>query len=85
MDSFRIHALQLINERCSITKIRGDHGGEYQYESMNEFYENKGIAHQFSAPRTSQHNGVVERKNITFQEMARPMIHENQVPVKLWA
>ncbi|KAG7564434.1 Ribonuclease H-like superfamily [Arabidopsis suecica] len=78
-DSFRIWALQLINERGGIKRIRSDHGGEFQNESMKDFCENHGIAHQFSAPRTPQQNGVVERKNRTLQEMARAMMHGNQV------
>ncbi|KAG7584165.1 GAG-pre-integrase domain [Arabidopsis suecica] len=84
-DSFRIWALQLINERGGIKRIRSDHGGEFQNESMKDFCENHGIAHQFSAPRTPQQNGVVERKNRTLQEMARAMIHGNQVPQRFWA
>ncbi|KAG7559347.1 Nucleic acid-binding OB-fold [Arabidopsis thaliana x Arabidopsis arenosa] len=83
--SFRIWALQLINERGGIKRIRSDHGGEFQNESMKDFCENHGIAHQFSAPRTLQQNGVVERKNRTLQEMARAMMHGNQVPQRFWA
>ncbi|MCR2847954.1 DDE-type integrase/transposase/recombinase [Weizmannia coagulans] len=44
-----------------------------------------GIEHQFSAPRTPQQNGVVERKNRTIQEMARTMLNENNVPTYFWA
>ncbi|KAG9442590.1 hypothetical protein H6P81_018444 [Aristolochia fimbriata] len=45
----------------------------------------KGIAHEFSTPKTPQQNGVVEHKNRTLQEMARPMIHARNLPHKLWA
>ena len=38
------------------------------------------INHNFSAPRTPQQNGVVERKNRTLQEMARTMLNENNLP-----
>lgn len=85
MESFRIWALQLINEKGSIKRIRSDHGGEFQNETMKVFCEDHGIAHQFSAPRTPQQNGVVERKNRTLQEMARAMIHGNQMSQKFWA
>ncbi|KAJ4763435.1 Pol [Rhynchospora pubera] len=40
---------------------------------------------EFSAPRTPQQNGVVERKNRTLQELARTMLHEFAVPKFLWA
>ena len=42
--------------------IRSDHGGEFQKDFVT-YYEERGITHEFSAPRTPQQNGVVERKN----------------------
>ena len=59
-ESFKILALQLINERGGIRKIRSDHGREFENGVMMEFYEQKGIAHRFASPRTPQQNGVVE-------------------------
>ncbi|CAA7051603.1 unnamed protein product [Microthlaspi erraticum] len=85
MASFKIWALQVINEKGSIKRIRSDHGGEFQNEAMKNFCNEQGIAHQFSAPRTPQMNGVVDRKNRTLQEMARAMIHGGNIPVKFWA
>ena len=41
--------------------------------------------HNFSAPRTPQQNGVVERKNRTLQEIARTMLNENGLPKYFWA
>ena len=38
-----------------------------------------GIFQEFSAPITPQHNGVVERKNMIIQEMARAMLHNKDV------
>jgi transposase InsO family protein len=40
--------------------------------------------HQFSSPRTPQQNGVVERKNRSLQEMARTIIHENNLAKHFW-
>ncbi|CAA7049696.1 unnamed protein product [Microthlaspi erraticum] len=85
MASFKIWALQVITEKGSLKRIRSDHGGEFQNEVMTKFCNEQGIAHQFSAPRTPQMNGVVERKNRTLQEMARAMIHGGNIPVKFWA
>ena len=49
-------------------------------------YCNKhGIAHEFSAPKMPQQNGVVECKNRTLQEMARVMLNANDLPYKFWA
>ncbi|GJU69167.1 retrovirus-related pol polyprotein from transposon TNT 1-94 [Tanacetum coccineum] len=44
----------------------------------------QGITHNFSAPRTPQSNGVVERKNRTLQEMSRTMLNEQTIPQKFW-
>ena len=62
-----------------ILKIRSDHGGEFENDPFETFCEKHGIIHEFSSPRTPQQNGVVERKNRTLQEMARTMIHENNL------
>jgi len=43
-----------------------------------EFCEANGILHQFSTPKTPQQNGVVERRNMTLQEMTRTMFLENK-------
>ncbi|GKA56292.1 retrovirus-related pol polyprotein from transposon TNT 1-94 [Tanacetum coccineum] len=48
------------------------------------FCNAKGITHNFSAPRTPQSNGVVEKKNRTLQEMSRTMLNEQSLPQKFW-
>ena len=70
VESFKILALQLQNEKGNIVQIRSDHGGEFQNETFEKFCQAQGIRHQYSAPRTPQQNGVVERKNRTLQEMS---------------
>ncbi|XP_043692925.1 uncharacterized protein LOC122643365, partial [Telopea speciosissima] len=69
-----------------ITTIRSDHGGEF--DNLNQFgsyCSKQGITHNFSAPRTPQSNGVVERKNRSLQETARTMINEYSLPKYFWA
>nr|GEZ00226.1 hypothetical protein [Tanacetum cinerariifolium] len=45
----------------------------------------KGIKREFSVARTSQENGVVERKNRTLIEAARTMLADSLLPISLWA
>ena len=69
----------------TITSIRSDHGGEFENVEMEAFCNKNGFDHNFSAPRTPQQNGVVERKNRTLQEMARSTLNENGLPKYFWA
>ncbi|KAM6587476.1 hypothetical protein CsatA_010081 [Cannabis sativa] len=69
----------------SITSVRSDHGGEFDNDALELFCDEHGFNHNFSAPRTPQQNGVVERKNRTIQEMARSMLNEISLPKYFWA
>lgn len=77
IDSFRILALQLKQEKGGIVQIRSDHGHEFQNVLFVKFCQDQGIQHQYVAPRTPQQNGFVERKNRTLQEMARATLAGN--------
>ena len=68
-----------------ISYIRSDHGREFENVEFEIFCDGHGIEHNFSAPRTPQQNGIVEWKNRIFQEMARTMFHENNLPTYFWA
>jgi len=71
----------LQNEKSSkIVSIRSDHGGKFQNERFEHFCEKHGIKHTFSAPRTPQQNGVVEKKNNSLEELARTLLNENSLP-----
>ncbi|GJS16182.1 retrovirus-related pol polyprotein from transposon TNT 1-94 [Tanacetum coccineum] len=62
-----------------------DYSREFDNEvQFGEFCNANGITYNFSAPRTSQSNGVVERKNRTLQEMSRTMLNEQSLPQKFW-
>ena len=56
---------------AKIASIRCDHGGEFENKDFESICEEHGIEHNFSAPRTPQQNGVVERKNRSLEEIAR--------------
>ncbi|WJX83571.1 hypothetical protein P8452_66227 [Trifolium repens] len=85
-DVVTIFCTQVQNEKSlKILKIRSDHGGEFENEPFATYCEDHGIIHEFSAPRTPQQNGVVERKNRSLQEMARTMMHETKLAKYFWA
>ncbi|CAL1363606.1 unnamed protein product [Linum trigynum] len=69
----------------NIDSIRSDNGGEFISDVFNEFCDQLGIKHTFSAPRTPQQNGVVERKNRTLIECARTMLLDYNLPKFFWA
>ncbi|GKB37041.1 retrovirus-related pol polyprotein from transposon TNT 1-94 [Tanacetum coccineum] len=70
-DKFKIFSKKIQNQLgCTIVSIRTNHGREFDNEmQFGEFCNANGITHNFSALRTPQSNGVVERKNMTLQEM----------------
>ncbi|GKB86649.1 putative ribonuclease H-like domain-containing protein, partial [Tanacetum coccineum] len=65
--------------------IRCDNGTEFKNKVMNQFCEMKGIKREFSVARTSQQNGVVERKNRTLIEAANTMLGDSKLPTTFWA
>jgi len=85
-DVFRKFCIQVQSEKdLKILKVRSDHGREFENEPFEIFCEKHGIIHEFSSPRPPQQNGVVERNNRSLQEMARTMIHENNLAKYFWA
>ncbi|GJT80193.1 putative reverse transcriptase domain-containing protein [Tanacetum coccineum] len=64
--------------------IRCDNGTEFKNRVMNQFYEMKGIKRVFSVARTSQQNGVVERKNRTLIEAVRTMLVDSKLLTTFW-
>jgi hypothetical protein len=68
-----------------VMKIRSDNGSEFKNLQVEEFCEEEGIKHKFSAPYTPQQNGVVERKNKTLIDMARTMLEEFKTPERFWS
>jgi transposase InsO family protein len=60
-EHFRLLALKLNNEHPNCLKvIRSDNETEFRNTSFNEFCIDHGIDQQFSAPRVSQQNRVME-------------------------
>ena len=68
-----------------LVAMRSDHGVEFENSSFSKYCGEVGIGHNFSAPRTPQQNGVVERKNRSLEEIGRTMLMESGVPKSMWA
>jgi hypothetical protein len=68
-----------------IKKIRSDNGSEFKNTQVDNYLDEEGIKHEFSAPYAPQQNGVAERKNRTLIEMARTMLDEYKTSDRFWA
>jgi transposase InsO family protein len=70
-EKFKIYKEMVENEMDSRIKcLRSDNGGEFNSKEFMDYYNSHGIKKKFFIARTPQHNGVVERKNMTIHEMA---------------
>lgn len=64
LEKFKAFKALVENEKgLKIKCLRSDNGGEFTSNGFVSFCEKFGIKRQFSAARTPQQNGVVERKN----------------------
>jgi transposase InsO family protein len=68
-----------------IKVLRLDNGGEYTSNEFNNFCIEGGIKREFTVPYNPQKNGVDERKNRTIIEATKAMIHDQSLPMNLWA
>nr|GEZ81453.1 retrovirus-related Pol polyprotein from transposon TNT 1-94 [Tanacetum cinerariifolium] len=67
-----------------VERVRTDNGTEFKNKNLAKFFDEVGITQQFSAARTPQQNGVVERRNRTLVEAARTMLTFANLPLFLW-
>jgi transposase InsO family protein len=68
-----------------VKRIRNYNGSKFKNLQVEEYLEEGGIKHEFSALYTPQQNGVVERKNRTLIDMARTMLGEYKMPKRFWS
>nr|GFA98716.1 retrovirus-related Pol polyprotein from transposon TNT 1-94 [Tanacetum cinerariifolium] len=54
-----------VNLQLYVQRVRTDNGTEFKNKTLAKFFDEVGITQQFSAARTPQQNGVVERRNQT--------------------
>ena len=68
-----------------IKTFRSDNGGEFTSNEFKELCKDSGIKRQLSTPYNPQSNGIAERKNRTIMEAVRAMLHDQDLPMHLWA
>jgi hypothetical protein len=64
---------------ANVEKIRSDIDTEFKNTQIEDFLDEEGIKHEFSAPCTA------ERKNRTLIEMTRTMLDEYKISGRFWA
>lgn len=79
--------LQLLETQSGqqLRAVRTDRGGEYLSIALREYFSNRGILHQTTAPYTPEQNGVAERLNRTLMEKVRAMLLGAGLKKELWA
>ncbi|XP_050387942.1 uncharacterized protein LOC126804739 [Argentina anserina] len=73
------------HSNLKLARIRSDNGTEFKNASFANLCHENGIFHEFSALRTPQQNGIVERKNRSLLGMGRVMLHSAGLSEKIWA
>ncbi|GJQ98462.1 retrovirus-related pol polyprotein from transposon TNT 1-94 [Tanacetum coccineum] len=74
-----------VNLQLQVQRVRTDNGTEFKNKTLAKFFDEVRISQQFSAARTLQQNGVVERRNRTLVKAARTMLTFANLPLFLWA
>jgi transposase InsO family protein len=73
-----------LSER-KIKILKSNNGGEYTSNEFGRFCRYGRIKKELTTPYNPQQNGVAERKNRTIMEAVKTMIHDQDLPMHLWA
>ena len=65
--------------------MRSDNGGEFTSNEFNDFCKEAEIKRELTIPYNPQQNGVAKRKNRSIMEAVKAMIHDQDLPMYLWA
>ncbi|GKF39530.1 retrovirus-related pol polyprotein from transposon TNT 1-94, partial [Tanacetum coccineum] len=84
---FIIKFLKMIQVRLKVPvrRIRTDNGTKFVNKTLREYYEKVGISHETFISRSSQQNGVVQRRNRMLIQAARTMLIYAKALLFLWA
>ena len=67
-----------------IKTLRSDNGEEFTSKEFKDLCRESGIKRELSTPYNPQQNGVAEQKNITITEVAKAMLHDQDLLMHLW-
>ena len=67
-----------------IKTFQSNNGGEFTSNEFKELCRDSGIKRELTIPYNPQQNGVAEKKNRTIMEVARAMLHDQDLPMHLW-
>ena len=68
-----------------IKTFRLDNGREFTSNEFKELCKELEIKREFSTPYNPHQNGIAEQKKRTIMEAARAMLHDQDIPMHLWA
>ena len=68
-----------------VVNFHSDNGGEFKSRDMTAHFEEMGITQTTTVVETPQHNGIVERKNLTVQEGVGAMLMEAGASKVMWS
>ena len=65
-------------------RLHKDDAKEYVYSYFRDYCKTTVVVQTFTAPHTSQRNGISERDGRTIMNMTRCLLHEARLPKHLW-
>jgi transposase InsO family protein len=70
---------------AKVKRIRSDNDTKIKNTQVEDYLDEEGIKHEFSACYTPQQNGVGKKKNKTLIEMARTMLDKYKTSDRFWS
>lgn len=84
-DMFKNFKALIENQSGKKIKVfRSENGGEFISNEFIDFCREVDIKKEIIVPYNPEQNGVAERKNRAIMEVARAMLHDQNVPKFLW-
>jgi hypothetical protein len=71
--------------RKQVKALRSNNGGEYISNEFKDFCSKEEIRRELIVPHNLEQNGVMERKNKMILGATKEMLHDQGLPMHLWA